>query len=262
MRKLTLGADPEVFLRDASGALVSAIEKIGGSKECPMELPIGPGFAVQEDNVALEYNIPPAATKEQFQGNINRAMAFLSDYVATKGLAFSNLASASFPASELEHPMAKVFGCDPDFNAWLNGKKNPRPKASDPSLRSCGGHVHVGIDVKDKKDIHELVKYMDAHLAVGMVLMDPDENRKLLYGKPGAFRYKPYGFEYRVLSNYWTLSPKLVDWVWDTTHQSVDAWENKKINFDEDGPLILESVNRNNKLMAERLVDKYQINLV
>ena len=138
-----IGADPECFVGNDKG-VVSIIGKIGGTKQAPLPLPIGPGFAVQEDNVALEYNIPPSNSKKLFVDNITSAMDFLGETLQDKlGLHFVKDSAISFPAEELMHPAAKVFGCDPDFNAW-NMRVNRKPKSNDPNLRSCGGHIHIG----------------------------------------------------------------------------------------------------------------------
>ncbi|MCW8826503.1 MAG: hypothetical protein OQK78_08770, partial [Gammaproteobacteria bacterium] len=48
-----------------------------------------------------------------------------------------------------------------------------------------------------------VVKAMDLYLGVPSVLIDPDNDRRELYGKAGAYRNKPYGLEYRTLSNFW-----------------------------------------------------------
>ena len=262
VKPITLGADPEIFLADAAGAFISAIGKIGGTKEQPRPLlEIGEGFAVQEDNVALEYNIPPSPNKDAFRGNISRAMSYLSDHVGKMGLKLINVSATSFPVEQLRDPRALEFGCDPDFNAWKNGKPNPRPNAKDKTLRSCGGHVHVGYAFQSADEVHQFIKLMDLYLGVPSVLMDQGELRKQLYGKAGAFRYKPYGCEYRSLSNFWTFSDKTIDWVWDSTRRAADALQNN-MNIDEDGGLILEAVDHNNKLMAERLVDKYKLLVV
>jgi hypothetical protein len=188
--KLRLGADPELFLVDAAGALIASCGLIGGTKAEPLPLELGDGFAVQEDNVALEYNIPASESKEQFTNNIGRAMSYLSDMVATKGLAFSKLSAALFPEDQLYHPLAQEFGCDPDFNAWKKGATNPRPKADDHTLRTCGGHVHYGMIPNDlsKKDVLQFIKHVDLFLGVPSVLLDNGELRKQLYGKAGAFR--------------------------------------------------------------------------
>jgi hypothetical protein len=47
-------------------------------------------------------------------------------------------------------------------------------------------------------------------------MWDKDATRRQLYGKAGAFRPKPYGMEYRVLSNRWLDSEPLMRWVYNT----------------------------------------------
>ena len=56
MSGITIGADPELFLRDGD-AITSAIGLIGGDKYEPRLVTLG---AVQEDNVLAEFNIDPA----------------------------------------------------------------------------------------------------------------------------------------------------------------------------------------------------------
>ena len=259
MNTLMLGADPELFLQDASGALISAIGRIGGTKEIPRPLPIGEGFAIQEDNVALEYNIPASDSKFAFQTNIAKAMSHISDQVARQKLKFSNLSAAYFTPDQLADPRALEFGCEPDYNAWRNGAKNPRPKAADKHLRTAGGHVHVGYKFTDHKEVIQFMKHMDLHLGVASVIMDQGELRKELYGKAGAFRYKPYGGEYRVLSNFWVLEPKLVDWVWEATWQALTMWQNNQTAINEDADLIQLAINKNNKDVAWKLINKYNL---
>lgn len=259
---MKIGADPEIFLLDASNSFVSAIDKIGGSKADPRPMPIGEGFAVQEDNVAVEYNIPPAESRQELINNINKAMIYLSATVDKIGLHFSSESATRFPMSELMDLRALEFGCDPDYNAWLNGKVNPRPKSADFQLRSCGGHVHVGHEFKSKKDKIQAVKFLDLFLGVPSQRMDEGQLRKQLYGKAGAYRDKPYGLEYRVLSNYWTLNDAYIGWVWDATSQALDAWQNKKIDVDAEQETILDAINNNSSKAADHLIAKHQLPVV
>lgn len=261
--KILVGADPELFMQDAQGAFVSAIGRIGGSKRAPRPLPLGDGFAVQEDNVAVEFNIPPADSREQFVNYINRTMSFLSDEVGKLGLHFVNVSATNkWSAEDMAHPAAHEFGCDPDFNAWDGGKRNPRPKATDTTLRTCGGHVHVGLKMRSMEQMLKAVKMMDLFTSVPAQIMDHGELRKQLYGKAGAFRKKPYGFEYRSLSNFWALSPTLTGWVYDATQQAMDALLNNKINPDDDRDIILAAVNGNDTGAAHYLVEKYNLMVV
>lgn len=254
----TLGCDPEMFLVDEDGSLVSSIGRIGGSKRNPRPLGIGDGYAVQEDNVAVEYNIPPAKSAEEFSANIDKAINAIYEEVRPHGLAFSHLSAASFPLKELAHPAAMEFGCDPDFNAWEDGSQNPRPRADDDTLRSCGGHVHIGYKFKSKKDVINFIKVVDLTAGVPSVLMDNGEKRKILYGKAGAFRYKPFGAEYRTLSNYWTFVPQYREWVWNTINRAMELVDNK-IDIDSEKEAILSAINNNNKDVATSLINKYSL---
>lgn len=260
---MKLGCDPELFLVDHADRLVSSIGKIGGSKYEPRALPLGRGYAVQEDNVALEFNIPAAGSKKTFIRNVDAARTYLSNYVATMGLAFSTLSAAHFPEDQLKDPAAQEFGCDPDFNAWEFGEPNPRPCATDKSLRSAGGHVHIGHKFNAPEDIIDFMKFMDLALGVPSVIMDQaGAERRKLYGNPGAFRIKPYGGEYRTLSNFWVFKDSTVAWVWDATEWAMDAWQNKKIAIEDMRTPINNSIRNNDVQLAETLVAEYNIPIV
>lgn len=255
-----LGCDPEMFLVDAAGSLVSSIGKIGGSKQEPRPLPIAPGFAVQEDNVAIEFNIPPAASDEEFEAKVRLATNFIRNNILSEiGLDVVNLSAASFPKEQLKDPAAKEFGCDPDYNAWT-GKRNPRPKASDKTLRSCGGHLHIGTDLfQSPEDVREFIKHCDLFLGVPSVLMDNGELRKKLYGKAGAFRYKPYGCEYRSLSNFWVFDPKYTKWAYRQVQRALNSWQQHDIAVH---PSIADCINNNDKAVAMHMVNTYQLEVV
>lgn len=259
---ITLGCDPELFLADAAGALRSSIERIGGSKAAPAQLvDLGDGFAVQEDNVAVEFNIPPADSFNAFNDSIQRTITYLERAVQARyGFHFSRLSAALFPREELDHPAAMEFGCDPDFNAWT-GERNPRPKAADPTLRSCGGHIHIGISGLKKEDKMRLGRLMDLYAGVPSCLMDNGELRKELYGKRGAMRFKKYGMEYRVLSNYWIFEERTRRWAWDVTNQAVDALQ-RGIDVQDFDAEIEAAINNNNKEVAARLVQQHNLMVV
>jgi hypothetical protein len=109
------------------------------------------------------------------------------------------------------------------------------------------------------------VRYMDLYLAVPSILMDDGIERKQLYGKKGAFRPKPYGTEYRVLSNFW-IAPGGSDadrerygkWVWRATEAAL----NSKVNVEELEDYIDIAVNGNDKEMAQMLISEYNLEVV
>lgn len=260
--QITCGADPEVFLTNLNGEFVSSIGRIGGSKMNPLPLPLGEGYAVQEDNVAMEFNIPPASDVRQFLMSINQSLDFLGTVVCSpQGMLIAKNSAVSFPDSELQDPQALEFGCEPDYNAYT-GEKNPRPKATDASLRSCGGHVHIGYD-KSQADIRSVMKMMDLHVGVPSVLMDhTGGRRRKLYGKPGAYRDKSYGGEYRTLSNFWIFDNRLITWVWNNTERAVQAAVERLSIGDQDEAAVVQAINDDNKEVAQYLINKYALEVV
>jgi len=248
------GADPEIFLQNPSGKLISAIGYIKADKWNPLQIPdMEKGYTLQEDNVSLEYGVPPAATPEEFVHHIRAVMEKSKEWIP--GLSFSKLSCAVFADDQLQHPLAREFGCEPDYCAWT-GATNPKPKAPNPNLRSAGGHVHV----ETTEDPWTVVQAMDLFLGVPSVLMDPGEDRKQLYGKAGACRIKPYGPEYRTLSNFWIFEDELIRWVWRNTERSIIAA--KTSSFTDLSDVIQECINTNNKELAQQLVDEYSLEVV
>lgn len=249
---MRLGSDPEVFLQDETGSPVSIIGYINADKWNPRQIPDMPaGFTLQEDNVALEFGVPPAATRVEFVKHIRDVMYKGLEYVPN--MKFSTLSCIVFPEDQMVHPMAHVFGCEPDFNAWTN-ETNKSPKPPHPYMRSAGGHIHVETD----KDRLEVVRAMDLFLGVPSVLMDKGEDRKQMYGKAGAHRPKSYGVEYRTLSNFWIFQDRLIEWVWDNTARALT----EDVDVSAYGDKILEAINNNNKQVASELVNQFNLEVV
>jgi len=252
----TIGADPELFLINNQQKLISVVGLIGGSKEEPM--PIGNGCAIQEDNVAAEFCIPPCTSADTFISSIQYALGDINSRAENLGLSLATLtASASFDRDQLRTRQAQEFGCDPDYNAYTM-RPNPRPKAKDKTLRSAGGHVHVGT----KHRHPDIIKTMDLYLGVPSLLIDKDEQRRQLYGKAGSFRPKPYGVEYRTLSNFWIWDKNTIHWVYHQVSTCID----KCVSFienttEEDRLQIQDCINTNNKETAEQLVKTWGIAL-
>lgn len=265
--KFKIGADPEMFMASLDGQLKASCGRIGGTKAQPMPLGIGEGYSIQEDNVAVEFNIPAADNAEALKEYLRKALKEISEGVR-KMYKFKivNISAASFPEEELQSEAARVFGCDPDFNAWT-GRMNPRPQAEDPNLRSCGGHVHIGVSREIQIPPRSVIKACDLFLGVPSVLMDKGELRKQLYGKAGAYRPKQYGpnnhgVEYRTLSNFWIFNNSTIDWVWSSVDKALKAVDAQSIDFDSEQEAILDAIDNNNKARAEELVKKYNLETV
>ena len=69
MQTFTIGCDPEIFLKDSSNNFKSVIGLLGGNKWFPRKLS-EVGHACLEDNVAVEFNIPPCSTFEDFKREV------------------------------------------------------------------------------------------------------------------------------------------------------------------------------------------------
>ena len=256
---MRLGSDPEVFLQNKEGKLISSIGYINADKWHPMQIPDMPaGFTLQEDNVTLEYGIPPAASADEFVQHIKAVMDKSLEYVPE--LSFSKLSCAIFTKDQMEHPLSRVFGCEPDFDAWDN-KVNHPPVPPHPFMRSAGGHIHVETKLNPKI----VVKAMDFLLGVPSTLMDKGEDRKKMYGKRGAYRPKPYGVEYRVLSNFWIFDESLIRWVWDTTEEALtlaqSVEESGEDVFASLADEIKQCINNNDKALASKLVKQYGLSV-
>lgn len=246
-----VGADPEAFLVNEAGKFISSIGLIGGTKWNPRQ--VGDGFAIQEDNVAVEYNIPPAKDVNEFIASINKGKQILSDHVKEFGLKLALVPSAIFDEDQLSNPQAREFGCEPDINAWTK-RINPRPKAKDPALRSTGGHVHL----TSKADPFILGQWMDFYNGAAFVLIDQDQRRRELYGKAGAIRIKDYpGIEYRTLSCFWLRSDELIRFVYERSILAANRAERGDILPTNVGVLIRKAINKSDKAAVQALADKY-----
>lgn len=221
--QILIGADPEWFLTNGKHP-VSAIGKFGGSKFNPLQIEGMPkGFAIQEDNVTVEYNIPPAHSAYEWVDSHQKIQDEIKVRAKAHGLSPLIVGSVIMPEEELQCPAAWIFGCEPDFNAW-SLKVNPAPKSENPFLRSAGGHIHIAFQGNKVEKI-ELVRLLD--LCVGMLLMlvDDDIRRMELYGKAGALRFKKYGVEYRTPSNVWTKTQKHINFVWNAVASAINLYE-------------------------------------
>ena len=228
---LKIGADPEFFVKK-DGQFVSAFGLIEGTKHNPLKVDKG---AVQVDGMALEFNIDPASSKEEFKDNIHTVLAQLRAMVPPE-YEFVYVPVAPFGAEyiQAQPDAAKILGCDPDFNAYTHDK-NPTPQADTP-FRTASGHIHIGWtegeDINNPDHIEAcemMVKQLDALNGIAASLWDTDNTRRQLYGKAGAYRPKPYGVEYRVMSNVWLNDPLYMDLVYDL---AVFAFKNLVDGYD------------------------------
>jgi hypothetical protein len=252
-----VGSDPELFLMH-DNQIIPAIGAVGGTKVDPKPLR-EPGYFVQEDNVAVEFNIPPASNKKEWQSSILKGIELVKELLPPEQKLIAR-PSYIFTEDMLRHPQAQIFGCDPDYCAWTK-EINKMPEASDNCLRVCGGHVLVGYDDPNQETNIELIKAMDLYLGVPSVLLDGDLARRTMYGKAGAFRHKSFGVEYRTLSSFWLASPEYIDWVYDGVQKAVEFVNSTTVLPINISTKIVKAINENNIGIAAVLVDKYNITI-
>lgn len=210
---LKLGADPEIFLRDRiTKDFVSAYGLFPGTKSDPYPLEKG---AVQVDGMALEYNIHPAETAEEWNTNHETVLRQLDEMVTKVDPFIEMVFTPVFHIDPLYFALqpleAKILGCDPDFGE--DGKEKIPPEGmQDLPFRTAAGHIHIGItegeDVKSEKHFNNCLSIAKAFRNVqGFVPVTTEEReRARFYGAPPSFRPKHYGPELRSPSNLWVAS--------------------------------------------------------
>lgn len=219
---IKVGADPEFFVQKGRHFISGHIFPCG-SKQHPMVTKHG---AVQVDGIALECNVTPASTRDEFVNNIRGVVGDLSDVVhrvqpGAKIVARPSIFYGVKRLSKLPVENSRL-GCDPDFNAYTTRPNHPPNQ--DLPFRTGAGHIHVGFT--HNADPHDwdhfdlcskVVRNLDYHLGLPSLLWDYDDRRRSLYGRAGAFRPKSYGLEYRVLSNAWLSDDTRIGWIFDRT---------------------------------------------
>ena len=257
---IKLGSDPELFIVNTkTDKVVSSIGLIPGKKKAAFRakgMPVG--YGIQTDNILAEFNIPPVKKCADFVHHINYMKNYIRDFVKSKDpdLDIRCVASQHVPEDQLQGEEACEFGCDPDYNAYTESV-NPKPCGEETDLRSAGVHIHVSYNNPNIEQSIRLVKYMDLFLGVPSVILDPDRERRQLYGKAGCFRIVRYGVEYRTMSGYFISSDELIKFLFEQTI--------KAIKFAEAGvPLpngdeIQRIINESDVDAAKELVSKYQI---
>lgn len=263
---VSVGADPELFLVNKEGKAVSAIGKVPGSKSEPYELEyLGKGFAIQTDCCSVEFNVPPVNFVEhhheisaiRFKTNIDIMLNYIKSIIPS-GLNVSFKTSIEFEEEDLNHPQAKEAGCSIDYNAWALCS-NEKPDFEATNVRCNGAHLHFGYDDFNDATSIELIKALDLTLGVTSILIDPDKERRKLYGKAGCFRMTSFGIEYRVPSPYYLADEELVKHVFRAIDKAIDLVNEGKEYSDMEQLDIQTCINIADVEMAHELITKYKL---
>jgi hypothetical protein len=219
----TWGTDPEFFVEDEDGKVISPHHLTCGTKKEPEKIPYFGGWSCQIDGMALEFNSPVYASFIQLQQGCS---TFLASNMLHEFLRERNGGKPVFLSKKICHTFdedvwgsapdsSKELGCNPDFDAYT-GEQNTKPAPTNERFRTVSGHIAIGwMEPEDDYEITRTHFEVCRHLVRDFVdlgclgvLSDPvnikEENtRRSLYGQPGAFRPKPFGVEWRAPSNYW-----------------------------------------------------------
>ena len=255
--EILIGADPELFVKK-EGIPHSAHGLIPGNKANPFPVPDG---AVQVDGMALEFNINPSKNEKQFVHNIESVLSSLREMLPDV-YAFDGSVSVQFDEAHIkEQPKeALALGCEADFDAY---EERQRPPPIAPKLvRTAGGHIHIGWTEHENpmESSHflsccQIAKQLDFFLGIPSVCLDRDITRKSIYGGAGGFRPKPYGMEYRVLSNFWIESKELMEFVFHQTKMAFDLFVDHDVSyFHMYGDNARSIINHNNVLGARNFI--------
>lgn len=229
-QNVMVGADPEFFLYDPEREVyVSAIGKIGGTKENPRPID-NKGSFVQEDNVLGEMNIIPAKTSMEFVNNVDLVRKYLKRHVFPLRMNFSPV--VNFTMADLDSPAAWVNGCDEDFSAWEK-VENEIPSLIGNTQRTAGGHIHISYDKPTISSMLDLIKALDIFVGVPLSRYEHNSVRQETYGRAGNFRPKDYGVEYRTPSSLWAESNDKVYAVFESVIQTI-SWLNKGMRVNDD----------------------------
>lgn len=222
---LNLGADPEVFLKREG--------KVIGSERVIPEEGLRAGdtawlpHKIVRDGIQVEFNpYPNGGRTEAFQEGMNRMLQKLKNHLKEHpGVEISYDLTVEVPAEEFAglSEKSRELGCQPSEN-WYGPNPIKVDRFTYP-FRSAGGHLHFGLPywaLPDSRyfkfeDIRRrLPPLFDIFIGNTCVLIDRDPMaafRRENYGRAGEYRLPDHGIEYRTLSNFWLLSPTLMDLV-------------------------------------------------
>ena len=199
----TLGADPEIFVKDGDGNVVPAWTFL------PAKSLKGRYFW---DGWQAEFQARATGTcLAYFVDGIRRDLMALNDNLPPGAqLVMDSVVPVDTKGVSAEHV---ALGCAPSFNAYgeppLTGL-NPRQIP----FRFAGGHIHLGLERARfiGNWVEPAVKGMDRIVGLSAVCLARNMDnpiRRKFYGRAGEYRLPTHGLEYRVLSNFWLCAPEI-----------------------------------------------------
>lgn len=234
MKKFSFGSDPE-FMIVQNDQLKSAIG-ILQHKESSEKIY---GHKFYYDNVLAEIAIKPGNSSQEVVENTRQCLNILAKKIFPSH--FQIKAAAEYPIKELKNNLARIAGCNPEWNVYSLTVIEP-PKSVigfmdgyyyfKSSFRTAGGHIHLGSELlNDPFEIFNVIRMMDLFIGIPSIFIDTDstsKERRKAYGIAGSHRIPEEGnrLEYRPLGNFWFSSPEHVELIYDLCNFVLQFVEN------------------------------------
>jgi hypothetical protein len=227
-----MGTDPEFFLRDCNGQVVPAFDFLP-DKHASVDGLFWDGFQAETvvDLGACYGRCRPDCSQHKIQCHALLAQRIGRQLrkLGPKGLDIAAQSVWRVPeeALRLASEAHVSLGCDPSRNAYASsGRCVERPREL--KWRFAGGHVHFELPQEERaiENIRYLVKTLDALLGIPSVCLAQNYDhfiRRRYYGLAGEYRLPPHGLEYRTLSNFWLMHPRVFGLVFDLARHALNV---------------------------------------
>ena len=226
--KFLLGSDPEAFIvNTATKQPVSSRRFTTGTKVNPEDM--GGGYALLNDNILIEGNVPPAATKEEFVANMTQLWDMMDGRAKQRLAHLENHDCMAISDAVMQTPEAKEFGCSSFRDAWNENIEIETPQLNG-NMRPAGCHIHIGLDDASESLKMAVVRAFDLFVTLPAIEISGMNYRTSnLYGILGACRIKSYGVEARSLGGQF-FNPQYFGWIYDCAEMAINfAYHNEEI---------------------------------
>lgn len=205
--EMTIGSDPEFFVRSGEGGLMPAFTFLPAKHEAKG----GPYW----DGYQAEFSQPRGYTSQpdhlaEVRDSLMALLTAAREKDKNAQLSCESVVELSPLELEGVEERFVQFGCSPSQNAY--GQNLARIEDGRKcQLRFAGGHLHFGGRFSEM-EVAGAVRMLDATLGLAMVSMAAgwdDPRRRQYYGLAGEFRLPKHGLEYRTLSNFHVTHPAL-----------------------------------------------------
>jgi hypothetical protein len=192
--------DPKATVIDRARDIMR-VHEVTGSKDSPVFLPNG--ASIHPDSAGVEFTTHPAPDADAFENEYQTSLMLAQDMLGMELVPIdtydvSELTDALAAVSPFGHHVVRAImeiGCDPDF---IDGAIRHVPRAIKIApVRELGGHLHIDT-TQDAGVVANALAEALAPYHTG------DESS--WYRRPGVYRPKPYGLEYRSLGASWLAS--------------------------------------------------------